>query len=472
MRISSRYCKCLVALLSLFLPSSIYATDGMPLADSLYRAGRFDDAIALLEKVVVPDLEAQKDTVSLMKAWSILGCCHVENGNHQLAAKYCNLTVKALDYFGEDYFFVTNVVFNIGQMYHILGSYKEALPYIDRAITYELELGRPNIIARRYIEKATTLMDMGDYAGALDVLDNVLPRAVKLPNPHYRSQILYLRGLCYEEMGDTLAARNAYDESEFSAHLKPFKSDYALVPGLTLKMGDYAMADGDTTTAVEMYRYSVRNAKNVREYDTEMKALHALQGIFKNSDPDAAAQFGARADSLTFAPYVSELALKMALVGIEFPRREREQQLKIQRMRVMMLALTAALLAILALLLLYKARASRNKAEYERERAETLERELFQKQRLLDLAETSSDIAFGQKVKQIASELGKECSLTKREREICAMIKQGLLNKEIAARLNLSSRTVENHRNAIYRKFDVNNTAGLLKVLDEVLDKD
>ena len=52
------------------------------------------------------------------------------------------------------------------------------------------------------------------------------------------------------------------------------------------------------------------------------------------------------------------------------------------------------------------------------------------------------------------------------------MIKQGLLNKEIAARLNLSSRTVENYRNAIYRKLNVNNTAGLLKVLDEVLDKE
>ena len=472
MRISSRYSKCLVALLSLFLSSSIYATDGMPLADSLYRAGRFDDAIALLEKVVVPDLEAQKDTVSLMKAWSILGCCHVEKGDHEAAARYCRLTINAANYYGEDFFYVTNTLYNLAQMYHRLSSYDEALQYIDRSIIYELALGRRNIITRRYIEKATILMDMGEYNSAIDVLDVAYPNADALKNPHFRSQILYLKGLCYEAVGDAEAAGDVFSKSQISAHFEGFESDYVLVPGLALKIGDYAMADADTTTAMEFYKYAIKNARNVREYETEITALKALAAICEDDDPDQSAQLMARANSLTFAPYVRELALKMALVGIEFPRRAREQQLKIQHMRFMMLALATALLAILALLLFYKEHASRNKAEYERERAEILERELDQKQRLLELAEKSSDIALGEKVKQIAGELGKNGGLTKREREICALIKQGLLNKEIADRLNLSSRTVENHRNAIYRKFDVNNTAGLLKVLDEVLDKE
>lgn len=54
-------------------------------------------------------------------------------------------------------------------------------------------------------------------------------------------------------------------------------------------------------------------------------------------------------------------------------------------------------------------------------------------------------------------------SLTAREREILVMIAEGLYNKEIAARLNISTRTVETHRERIMRKLDIHSTAGLTK---------
>ncbi len=54
-------------------------------------------------------------------------------------------------------------------------------------------------------------------------------------------------------------------------------------------------------------------------------------------------------------------------------------------------------------------------------------------------------------------------SLTKREREIIALIVQGLSNQEIADRLFLSIRTVENHRFNLIQKLDVKNTAALVK---------
>lgn len=54
-------------------------------------------------------------------------------------------------------------------------------------------------------------------------------------------------------------------------------------------------------------------------------------------------------------------------------------------------------------------------------------------------------------------------SLTKREREIIALVVQGLSNQEIADRLFLSIRTVENHRFNLIQKLDVKNTAALVK---------
>lgn len=53
--------------------------------------------------------------------------------------------------------------------------------------------------------------------------------------------------------------------------------------------------------------------------------------------------------------------------------------------------------------------------------------------------------------------------LTQREKEVLDLIADGLSNKEIAARLALSVRTVESHRINIKRKFDLDGTAALMR---------
>jgi FixJ family two-component response regulator len=50
------------------------------------------------------------------------------------------------------------------------------------------------------------------------------------------------------------------------------------------------------------------------------------------------------------------------------------------------------------------------------------------------------------------SALGRVQSLTQREREIMGMVVQGLANKEIARRLGISHRTVEQHRACVMKK--------------------
>ncbi len=52
-------------------------------------------------------------------------------------------------------------------------------------------------------------------------------------------------------------------------------------------------------------------------------------------------------------------------------------------------------------------------------------------------------------------------SLSPRERETLTLIARGLTTKEIAARLNVSSKTAENHRANLMRKLDLHNTASL-----------
>ena len=56
-----------------------------------------------------------------------------------------------------------------------------------------------------------------------------------------------------------------------------------------------------------------------------------------------------------------------------------------------------------------------------------------------------------------------EIRLTQREQEIARLCCEGLLNKEIADRLDISQRTVETHKNNIFHKLGINTTAELKK---------
>lgn len=61
------------------------------------------------------------------------------------------------------------------------------------------------------------------------------------------------------------------------------------------------------------------------------------------------------------------------------------------------------------------------------------------------------------------SSMPESVDLTPREKEILLLVLDGKLSKEIAALLDISQNTVENHRSNLFRKFEVNNLAELFK---------
>lgn len=63
----------------------------------------------------------------------------------------------------------------------------------------------------------------------------------------------------------------------------------------------------------------------------------------------------------------------------------------------------------------------------------------------------------------IAKKAAERFSLTEREAEILRHIAEEMTNKEIAAKLFISPRTVETHRRNLINKLKVKNTAGLVK---------
>jgi DNA-binding CsgD family transcriptional regulator len=60
--------------------------------------------------------------------------------------------------------------------------------------------------------------------------------------------------------------------------------------------------------------------------------------------------------------------------------------------------------------------------------------------------------------------LGQEIEhLTSREQEVLQMVAEGFVNKQIAAALNLSIKTVEKHRQQLMDKLNIHEVAGLTR---------
>ncbi len=57
----------------------------------------------------------------------------------------------------------------------------------------------------------------------------------------------------------------------------------------------------------------------------------------------------------------------------------------------------------------------------------------------------------------------KASKLTAREREVLALVAEGLSNKDIASRLRVEVRTIESHRSRLMDKLDIHSVAGLTR---------
>ena len=94
----------------------------------------------------------------------------------------------------------------------------------------------------------------------------------------------------------------------------------------------------------------------------------------------------------------------------------------------------------------------------------------FRDQNLLDAIElaTERDRA-ARKQRMELMELGERAeTLTPREREVMHLVVAGLLNKQIAAELNISEKTVNVHRSQVMQKMQADSLADLVRMVEKL----
>ena len=84
---------------------------------------------------------------------------------------------------------------------------------------------------------------------------------------------------------------------------------------------------------------------------------------------------------------------------------------------------------------------------------------------VFDIMQLSRDLEKHAEIEELLLLPPEDYQLSDREQEVLELVAQGLSSKEIADRLNISVRTVETHKNNIFRKLGINTTAELMELL-------
>ena len=158
---------------------------------------------------------------------------------------------------------------------------------------------------------------------------------------------------------------------------------------------------------------------------------------------------------------------QMQAFNVKYESLKKEQTILMQRQKLMwagiLLAMLLILLAMSGVAIALKIRSSK---ETERKNA-MLVKANIDKDRLLALVRNHIPDEAAVEVGDVSDPrtVLPEINLTARQIEIAELCAQGMISKEIAVRLGISQRTVEVHKNNIFRKLGINNTVELMRYM-------
>lgn len=199
----------------------------------------------------------------------------------------------------------------------------------------------------------------------------------------------------------------------------------------------------------------------------ESRAREGLWKLYKDSDPPQALKHLERYVELKSRLVTQETNEQMQAFKVKYETLKREQTIQMQKSKlkwaVVCLIMLLILLALAVVMIVLKIKANR---DIERKNAQLVQT-IIDKQRLLSLVKENIPTEMSSEIKDVASrdvELP-QIHLTSREKQIAEMCAKGLLSKEIAAQLGISPRTVETHKNNLFKKLGINNTVELVRYM-------
>ena len=436
-------------------------------ADSLYSADNYRESAKLVEETLA---SLPKDSEELADAYNLLAMNYFRLGILDRALLFAQNCYE-MDMKSGDSDRISSSLNQLACICMASESYREAEKYIQQAIAVEEPLGRPDKLAVRYgnacdialglgkieealdyatkayamdekrgdeVEMGVRLSQMASCLTKMDMLDeamNDLQRAEKIFLEYDRKNSL---SICYNQMGII------YNEKG-----QPWKSaDY-----LTRSM-ELSLETGNT----------LQRAKTLRYLSSILSAVDSKQAFRLLSEYVNLSDSLHKQKTLNM---LDEFFTRNEIIERETLLMKKEKSLR-TRGNYIILLLIALILALTAGTIawrLYKQKERNN---------EILRKALELKDKLLSIDTSNAPEGVESTIEEIVTDINVNfalddpfSNLSTRELEVVKYCSEGMVSKEIAQKMDLSPRTVDNHKRNIFRKLGINTTLEMVSLYNK-----
>lgn len=357
---------------------------------------------------------------------------------------------------------------NIAGLYLMSGDPVEAKKYIDEALAIESGLKRSSYMAIRYGVASEIYLKLGElekalsYANEAFALDSLTGNAVKMAVR--RSQ----KAAVLMEQGKGDAAEYELEKA-LPVFLERNNQNSAAIT--YVQLGEIAAGKGNCHNAEKLFNEAIRICEGMNHVYMESRARKGLYNLFKGTDDAKALGHLEIYVELEKAMHDEKSAELLQSFSVKYDVLKKEQSIALQKEQIkwknVMLSVLAVLLVLISLLFYL----SRKTIKVTREKNSILTKANLDKDRLLAIAQSNIPKEVKDEILSIADSAVEvtNVKMTRREQEIANLCAKGLLNKEIAEKLNISQRTVEVHKNNIFKKLGINNTVELVRYMQIIM---
>lgn len=353
---------------------------------------------------------------------------------------------------------------NIAGLYMTYGDAEKARRYIDEAIAIEEGLERGAYLAIRYGVAAEIYLHLGLYADALIFAE----RAFELDSLDNRTgKIAVRRSQIAEVLMDMGRDKEALVHLETAIPVFREQNNLNSLAISLAQSGEIYMREGHVSKAADAFLESVSVCQESDNIYIESRARNGLWQLYKLSDPRKALSHLERYVELQSELNNDKATEQMQAFNVKYETLKKEQTIAMQKQRLLwagvLVAMLVVLLSLASVTIVLKVRA----AKAVEQKNALLVKANIDKDRILALSRKNISKEVSAELEEIVSSSldMPEIHLTAREIEIAELCAKGMISKEIAMKLGISQRTVETHKNNIFKKLGINNTVELMRYM-------
>ena len=353
---------------------------------------------------------------------------------------------------------------NIAGLYMTYGDAEKARRYIDEAIAIEEGLERGAYLAIRYGVAAEIYLHLGLYADALIFAE----RAFELDSLDNRTgKIAVRRSQIAEVLMDMGRDKEALVHLETAIPVFREQNNLNSLAISLAQSGEIYMREGHVSKAADAFLESVSVCQESDNIYIESRARNGLWQLYKLSDPRKALSHLERYVELQSELNNDKATEQMQAFNVKYETLKKEQTIAMQKQRLLwagvLVAMLVVLLSLASVTIVLKVRA----AKAVEQKNALLVKANIDKDRILALSRKNISKEVSAELEEIVSSSldMPEIHLTAREIEIAELCAKGMISKEIAMKLGISQRTVETHKNNIFKKLGINNTVDLMRYM-------